>query len=117
MIIMPNRQTPPSTGNAAAAAADRLAHAANRTDAGAPGDSGAMSTADSGADSRAADQSDTMATGSTSHYRDRPTDDGMKGDGADEPNEGSPRLPKQGPSRRTHSTSTHSTSTGSTSTK
>jgi hypothetical protein len=47
-----------------------------------------------------------MATGSTSHYRDRPTDDGMKGDGADEPNAGSPRLPKQGPSRRTHSTST-----------
>jgi hypothetical protein len=52
-----------------------------------------------------------MAEGSTSRYRDRPTDDGMKGDGADEPNEGSPRLPKQGPSRRTHTTPTRSTST------
>ena len=40
--------------------------------------------------------------GSTAKYRDRPTDDGMKGDGADEPNAGSPRLPKQKPSRRTH---------------
>ena len=47
-----------------------------------------------------------MATGSTSRYRDRPTDDGMKGDGADEPNAGSPHLPKQGPSRRTHTDST-----------
>jgi hypothetical protein len=42
------------------------------------------------------------AGGSTAKYRDRPTDDGMKGDGADEPNAGSPRLPRQQPSRRTH---------------
>jgi hypothetical protein len=40
--------------------------------------------------------------GSTATYRDRPTDDGMKGDGAEEPNAGSPRLPRQEPSRRTH---------------
>ena len=40
--------------------------------------------------------------GSSAHYRDRPTDDGMKGDGADEPNAGSPKLPRQGPSRRRH---------------
>lgn len=46
-----------------------------------------------------------LAKGSTAHYRDRPTDDGMKGDGADEPNAGSPRLPKQGPSRRAHAKS------------
>jgi len=45
-----------------------------------------------------------LEKGSTALYRDRPTDDGMKGDGADEPNAGSPHLPKQGPSRRTHST-------------
>ena len=37
--------------------------------------------------------------GSTAQYRDRPTDDGMKGDGEQEPNEGTPKLPKQGPSR------------------
>jgi hypothetical protein len=43
-----------------------------------------------------------LKKGSTSQYRDRPTDDGMKGDGADEPNVGSPRLPKQAPSRRAH---------------
>jgi hypothetical protein len=43
-----------------------------------------------------------LVRGSTAKYRDRPTDDGMKGDGADEPNSGSPRLPKQGPSRRVH---------------
>ena len=41
-------------------------------------------------------------SGSTATYRDRPTDDGMKGDGAEEPNAGSPRLPRQEPSRRTH---------------
>ena len=35
-----------------------------------------------------------LAEGSTAQYRDRPTDDGMKGDGADEPNAGSPHLPK-----------------------
>jgi hypothetical protein len=40
--------------------------------------------------------------GSTAKYRDRPTDDGMKGDGAEAPNAGAPRLPKQGPSRRAH---------------
>ena len=45
-----------------------------------------------------------LAEGSTAQYRDRPTDDGMKGDGADEPNAGSPHLPKQGPSRQTHTT-------------
>jgi hypothetical protein len=45
---------------------------------------------------------DSMRGGSTAKYRDRPTDDGMKGDGADEPNAGSPRLPRQKPSRRTH---------------
>jgi hypothetical protein len=37
--------------------------------------------------------------GSTALYRDRPTDDGMKGDGAQEPNEGTPKLPKAEPSR------------------
>jgi hypothetical protein len=37
--------------------------------------------------------------GSTAQYRDRPTDDGMKGDGGQEPNEGTPKLPRQGPSR------------------
>jgi len=37
--------------------------------------------------------------GSTALYRDRPTDDGMKGDGAQEPNDGTPKLPRQGPSR------------------
>ena len=41
-------------------------------------------------------------SGSTATYRDRPTDDGMKGDGAEEPNAGSPRLPRQAPSRRAH---------------
>ena len=51
-----------------------------------------------------------LAKGSTARYRDRPTDDGMKGDGADEPNAGAPRLPKQRPSRRAHSAKhTHST--------
>jgi hypothetical protein len=45
---------------------------------------------------------DPMRGGSTAQYRDRPTDDGMKGDGADEPNAGSPRMPRQSPSRRTH---------------
>jgi len=45
---------------------------------------------------------DQERSGSTATYRDRPTDDGMKGDGAEEPNAGSPRLPRQGPSRRTH---------------
>jgi hypothetical protein len=40
--------------------------------------------------------------GSSARYRDRPTDDGMKGDGAAEPNAGSPKLPRQRPSRRTH---------------
>lgn len=43
-----------------------------------------------------------MRGGSSAGYRDRPTDDGMKGDGAERPNAGSPRLPKQGPSRRAH---------------
>jgi hypothetical protein len=43
-----------------------------------------------------------MRGGSTAGYRDRPTDDGMKGDGAAEPNAGSPRMPRQGPSRRVH---------------
>lgn len=43
-----------------------------------------------------------LRDGSSAQYRDRPTDDGMKGDGADEPNAGSPKLPRQGPSRRTH---------------
>jgi hypothetical protein len=43
-----------------------------------------------------------MRGGSTAGYRDRPTDDGMKGDGADEPNAGSPRVPRQAPSRRVH---------------
>jgi hypothetical protein len=43
-----------------------------------------------------------MRGGSTATYRDRPTDDGMKGDGADEPNAGTPRLPRQAPSRRAH---------------
>jgi hypothetical protein len=38
-------------------------------------------------------------SGSTARYRDRPTDDGMKGDGSQEPNEGTPKLPSQGPSR------------------
>jgi hypothetical protein len=45
---------------------------------------------------------DQMRDGSTAKYRDRPSDDGMKGDGADEPNAGSPRLPKQKASRRAH---------------
>ncbi len=40
--------------------------------------------------------------GSTAKYRDRPTDDGMKGDGGTEPNAGPPRLPRQHPSRRVH---------------
>jgi hypothetical protein len=43
-----------------------------------------------------------LRAGSTAKYRDRPTDDGMKGDGAETPNTGAPRLPKQTPSRRTH---------------
>jgi hypothetical protein len=43
-----------------------------------------------------------LSDGSTANYRDRPTDDGMKGDGDTEPNAGSPRLPRQKPSRRTH---------------
>ncbi|MEJ1962872.1 MAG: hypothetical protein WDO56_15505 [Gammaproteobacteria bacterium] len=43
-----------------------------------------------------------LTTGSDALYRDRPTDDGMKGDGADEPNAGAPRLPRQAPSRRAH---------------
>ena len=43
-----------------------------------------------------------VSKGSTAKYRDRPTDDGMRGDGAQEPNAGSPRLPRQGPSRRAH---------------
>jgi hypothetical protein len=33
-----------------------------------------------------------MRGGSKAKYRDRPTDDGMKGDGADEPNAGVPRV-------------------------
>jgi hypothetical protein len=45
-----------------------------------------------------------LVRGSTARYRDRPTDDGMRGDGADEPNEGTPRLPKQTPSRRARQT-------------
>ncbi len=43
-----------------------------------------------------------LRSGSSARYRDRPADDGMKGDGSDEPNAGSPRLPRQGPSRRKH---------------
>jgi hypothetical protein len=43
-----------------------------------------------------------MRGGSTATYRDRPTDDGMKGDGADAPNAGAPRMPRQKPSRRVH---------------
>ena len=43
-----------------------------------------------------------LKSGSTATYRDRPTDDGMTGDGAEAPNAGSPRLPRQGPSRRAH---------------
>jgi hypothetical protein len=39
-------------------------------------------------------------SGSTALYRDRPTDDGMKGDGAQEPNDGTPKLPRQEPARR-----------------
>jgi hypothetical protein len=45
-----------------------------------------------------------LGKGSTAQYRDRPTDDGMKGDGADEPNAGPPRMPRQTPSRRAHQT-------------
>ena len=44
----------------------------------------------------------TLRGGSDARYRDRPTDDGMQGDGAQEPNAGSARLPRQGPSRRVH---------------
>ena len=43
-----------------------------------------------------------LRAGSTAKYQDRPTDDGMRGDGAEEPNAGSPRLPRQTPSRRVH---------------
>lgn len=45
--------------------------------------------------------------GSAAKYRDRPTDDGMKGDGATEPNAGSPRMPRQKPSRRKHAKRAH----------
>jgi len=48
------------------------------------------------------DDADQLAEGSDAGYRDRPTDDGMKGDGSDEPNAGSAHLPKQAPSRRAH---------------
>jgi hypothetical protein len=48
-----------------------------------------------------------MRGGSTAKYRDRPTDDGMKGDGASEPNAGSPRMPRQKPSRRAHAKRAH----------
>jgi hypothetical protein len=60
------------------------------------------------ADDSQRDDAERLTTGSTALYRDRPTDDGMKGDGADEPNAGSPRLPKQGPSRRAHAESSPS---------
>jgi len=50
--------------------------------------------------------SDSLDSGSTAKYRDRPTDDGMKGDGDTEPNAGSPHLPRQKPSRRTHTKGT-----------
>jgi hypothetical protein len=50
--------------------------------------------------------------GSTAGYRDRPTDDGMKGDGADQPNEGNPRLPRQGPSKQAHQSSAEPTTPG-----
>lgn len=43
-----------------------------------------------------------LRNGSSARYRDRPTDDGMSGDGKAAPNAGSPRLPRQGPSRRAH---------------
>jgi hypothetical protein len=43
-----------------------------------------------------------LRAGSSARYRDRPTDDGMKGDGSDEPNAGSPKLPRQKASRRAH---------------
>lgn len=48
-----------------------------------------------------------MRGGSTAKYRDRPTDDGMKGDGGTEPNAGAPRMPRQKPSRRAHAKRTH----------
>lgn len=48
-----------------------------------------------------------MRGGSTAKYRDRPTDDGMKGDGADRPNAGVPRMPRQKPSRRAHTKRSH----------
>jgi hypothetical protein len=51
---------------------------------------------------RSRDTARELKSGSTAKYRDRPTDDGMKGDGATEPNAGSPRLPRQAASRRAH---------------
>jgi hypothetical protein len=63
-----------------------------------------MATRESSGSSKEATRADArkLRGGSTAEYRDRPTDDGMKGDGSDEPNAGPPRLPKQGPSLRTH---------------
>jgi hypothetical protein len=63
-----------------------------------------MATRESSGSSKEATRADArkLRGGSTAEYRDRPTDDGMKGDGSDAPNAGSPRLPKQGPSLRTH---------------